>query len=316
MHDASESYYIARGQVDLARLFFLYEISGPSVWLRMPSIFGFLSAVDATTLNTPRGERIDLVRGRKPDSSTLVNDAVKEWIISWSWWTEIKYIGIALPFIDISTGGATDFRDAYAVSSGSAQNPQKLKLFPTDAEGSIRKFGTSQENPSFHRLSSRNAGGLRFDLRGVDTKSSSLNILKITFSSQPTLPGTITIKMQYLNTEADPVKTFTADADVKDKSEVDLKNLSGNIQEIKPDGTVETAGTSTLFSSFLNNNCQTASICSLSLILNGQNTSVDFQLIADQKIPDLNAIVIGDGLSNNKLYHQRIIELISTSQDI
>ena len=31
MHDASESYYIARGQVDLARLFFLYEISGPSV---------------------------------------------------------------------------------------------------------------------------------------------------------------------------------------------------------------------------------------------------------------------------------------------
>jgi hypothetical protein len=122
--------------------------------------------------------------------------------------------------------------------------------------------------------------------------------------------------MQYLNTEADPVKTFTADADVKDKSEVDLKNLSGNIQEIKPDGTVETAGTSTLFSSFLNNNCQTASICSLSLILNGQNTSVDFQLIADQKIPDLNAIVIGDGLSNNKLYHQRIIELISTSQDI
>jgi len=50
-------------------------------------------------------------------------------------------------------------------------------------------------------------------------------------------------------------------------------------------------------------------------------TPVDFQLISNGgtsplSLPDLNAVVVGDGLSDNKLYYQRAIELIPTPQDI
>lgn len=59
--------------------------------------------------------------------------------------------------------------------------------------------------------------------------------------------------------------------------------------------------------------------CDLNLSIDGAE-SVDFQLtsqgISGYYIPDLNAVVIGDGLSNNGLYFQRVIGLIPTIQDI
>jgi hypothetical protein len=49
-------------------------------------------------------------------------------------------------------------------------------------------------------------------------------------------------------------------------------------------------------------------------------TPLDFQLISSwtsaAPLPDLNAVVIGDGLSENGLYFQRVIDLIPTPQDI
>jgi len=47
MHEASEAYYVARGQTDLARLNFLYNIT-PTTALRIPSIFRLLGQYNTT----------------------------------------------------------------------------------------------------------------------------------------------------------------------------------------------------------------------------------------------------------------------------
>ncbi len=96
--------------------------------------------------------------------------------------------------------------------------------------------------------------------------------------------------------------------------------MEGNIQSINSSGSIATD--SKTLRDFLTNgtspiDCRNASICSLTLTLNsGGPNSIDFQLVSDQQIPDLNAVVIGDGLSGNGLYYQRIIDLIPTPQDI
>jgi len=69
MHDASQAYYVARGQVDLARLNFLYS-SGQPIVLRIPSFFGLLSAdtLNNTTI-TIKNKRDDIATGRTNPSN-------------------------------------------------------------------------------------------------------------------------------------------------------------------------------------------------------------------------------------------------------
>ncbi len=129
--------------------------------------------------------------------------------------------------------------------------------------------------------------------------------------------------MQYA--DAASTKTFT---DIIPLAEIDrtyvLTELTmpstGNIQTIATNGTI-TAETSKNLDYFLDTHADCADTnavktCDLILSIDG-TTSVDFQLTsAGAYIPDLNAIVIGDGLSDNGLYFQRVMELIPTIQDI
>ena len=129
--------------------------------------------------------------------------------------------------------------------------------------------------------------------------------------------------MQYADTNT--TKTFT---DIITLAEIQRSYVltaftmpsTGNIQIIDTNGTI-TADASRNFDWFLDNHadCANTSVvktCDLTLSIDG-TTSVDFQLTSlGSHIPDLNAIVIGDGLSNNGLYFQRVMGLIPTIQDI
>jgi hypothetical protein len=205
-------------------------------------------------------------------------------------------------------------REDYVVISANDKNPLQILLSPTDDD--TKKFGTSRINTNFHTLYSRNAGGLRFDLRGVDTNAMAINSLKLSFLGN--INANITLKMQFYEGGSSDVITFTRDYVVTATNTLILNSNSGdgNIQSIDSSGAV-TPSTST-FSAFLQaRDCTNASICSLSVSLNSPTSqAIHFQLVSDQKIPDLNAVVLGDGLSGNGLYYQRIIELIPTPQDI
>jgi len=95
------------------------------------------------------------------------------------------------------------------IISANEQTPLQIKLFPTDL--ATKQFGTSKKNLAFHTLSSRNAGGLRFDLRGVDMSG---NDFLLRFNPSSPLPGALTIitlKIQYLPDATAPMQTFTID---------------------------------------------------------------------------------------------------------
>ena len=68
------------------------------------------------------------------------------------------------------------------IISGDIQNPLQIKLFSTDDNSQIKKFGTSKVDARYHTLYARNAGGLRFDLRGVKTDLIATGSFKLQFS--------------------------------------------------------------------------------------------------------------------------------------
>lgn len=58
--------------------------------------------------------------------------------------------------------------------------------------------------------------------------------------------------------------------------------------------------------------------CYLNLKLPSGSTEsfIDFTINSNYEIPDLNAILVADGISGNGLYHSRIIELLPVTQSI
>lgn len=63
-------------------------------------------------------------------------------------------------------------------------------------------------------------------------------------------------------------------------------------------------------------NCADAS-CSLKISLNSETPMmIPLSFTMSTTIPDLNAIIVADGLSPNTIYHSRIIELIPLIQGI
>lgn len=72
-------------------------------------------------------------------------------------------IQLALPNLALATRKNRDF----VVNSVSPELPLKIKLYTTDTNPAY--FGTSKRDPAYHTLDPNNAGGLRFDFRGVDT---------------------------------------------------------------------------------------------------------------------------------------------------
>lgn len=132
-----------------------------------------MSTLSLTSTTTLKASREDLFSGRTGGTNTArTENIVKE---DTDLNTSIKTILLALPFINVDSHTKTSSKEAYAVSSKSGDIPLKIKLFPTD--NTTKNFGTSKKTGTdagkYHTLYARNAGGLRFDLRGVDTSNSS-----------------------------------------------------------------------------------------------------------------------------------------------
>lgn len=303
IHDASQAYYTARGQVEEARYVFAYGNGGLMASLQMPSVFGLLS-----------------VEWR--DSNPVIPAKKRGNFSSSSWWA------LTFPIPNdtnnvIVTKNLPNFalkKENYSILSANKDIPLQVKLFPNDINA--KGFGTSKTQAGFHTLYKRNSWGLRFDLRGVATNAS------FTLKIASNTAATVTLKMQYYKWIATDtnVDSFTATYTVPtgettpvlfDFTATDW--VTWSTQSITSSWSVGTPVDET-FRVFMGaRNCVTATICSLTLVLDptlSNPESIDFQLVSNQKIPDLNAVVIGDGLSDNRLYYQRIIELIPTPQDI
>ncbi len=123
---------------------------------------------------------------------------------------------MGLPVLNSSTHLNRD----HVVIGTVPQAPLRIKLFEKDS--TPKRFGTSKKDANFHTLYSRNAGGLRFDLRGVSTMAIASLLIK---SPTTMLPNTVlTVKMQYfLGGANDPVKTFTRDYSLTTGVDLNLK---------------------------------------------------------------------------------------------
>lgn len=299
MNDAAQAYYTARWETETARLTFFTGTGGTLTALRLPSLFWLLSSIDTTAVVSPRRGNIWCGATRctiPPINGTTITESITT---------------LAPPFI------LTNALSDHVISSANPELPLKIRLFEKDASPSY--FGTSKRDKAYHTLDPNNSGGLRFDFRGVATKLIDNFGLKIKFKDAVPVNTNLTLKMQY--SDGTTVKTFTNDYAIDSLTEEPfsgLNTLTGNIQTINADGTI-TAEYLQPLETFLNFDCSNATICSLSLSVDG-TTPLDFQLISSwtsaAPLPDLNAVVIGDGLSENGLYFQRVIDLIPTPQDI
>lgn len=82
------------------------------------------------------------------------------------------------------------------------------------------------------------------------------------------------------------------------------------------DDTVGSDGTTTLGDIIGTNNCLSAT-CSLKLsLIDTAPMIIPVSFSVSTAIPDLNAVIVADGISPNTTYHSRIIELIPLIQGI
>lgn len=203
---------------------------------------------------------------------------------------------LALWLPDLQTTGATKKLWDVVIVSKDVQIPIQLRLYKED--NNLRAFGTSRSDPTKHILNAI-GGGVTFDVGGIEMnigwfkpKINSINTnIAIEFTSSfPSFPsyfgeGTIaggTLELM----------------EVPGNSGVTLQNIFNGIEDI--------------------NDCDKM-FCYLNLKLPAGSTEsfIDFTLSDNShKIPDINAILVADGISSNGLYHSRIIELIPVTQSI
>jgi hypothetical protein len=126
--------------------------------LKIPTLFGLLGVnnmlnteVSSTQSMSPTEKRGNLettttdLRLKTLDQTDIVNG--------------IRTEKLGLPVLNSSTHLNRD----HVVIGAVPQAPLRIKLFEKDS--TPKRFGTSKKNADFHTLYSRNAGGLRFDLR-------------------------------------------------------------------------------------------------------------------------------------------------------
>ncbi len=211
-----------------------------------------------------------------------------------------KIIEITMPQIERGNPGD------YVVISNHNELPLQIRMFDTDT--TPRGFGTSQKDPSFHSLTSF-GGGMLFDLSKVDTISPPFSMITRTDTSNAST--TSNIKVEFVYTDGSGSTPFFGT--VGDTASASI--LEGKDIATAQDKNRET-GRGSL--SYLMNlqNCKYGS-CALKLHLTDTITPilpVAFSLSIPA--PDLNAVIIADGLSNNGAYHARIVELIPLTQSI
>lgn len=175
--------------------------------------------------------------------------------------------------------------------------PMNILLYDNDTNPV--GFGTSKGKPSYHLLSSF-WWGLTFDLSGINTGSG----FGLNLAIDPDMPGPQTIGVEFI---------YSKESDNPFFGTINITG-NGNIFDAK------NADNETLSYFLAGQNCQVAH-CFMKLQLKTPSQpSVNINLSVPSSsintIPDLNAILIADGLSDNGQYHARIVELIPVTQSI
>lgn len=197
---------------------------------------------------------------------------------------------IIIPVLDTENAGQ------YVVVSEHTRLPLRIRLFEEDTEA--RGFGINQRNPLMHTLSS--LSGMLLDLSERDTNNLSMEI-----ETDWEIAGTKDISIEFVHNDygtgtVTPFFGTITSASMNGIDIVDAEDASGE----------------TLANRLGGLNCTDAS-CSLKVSLNSATPMIiPLSFTLSTAIPDLNAIIIADGLSPNTTYHSRIIELIPLIQGI
>ena len=215
-----------------------------------------------------------------------------------------RSIDIAMPLLS-----ATDTGD-YVVISNYKELPLQINLFERDS--TPRWFGTSQKNPSFHSLT-QYGGGMLFDLSKIDTSFPGFSMIVHTDSANASTFGNIWVEFIYNNVGVSEPFFGTVGDTVG--SPLEGKSITDAIDKNIVDVNANSLG-------FLLklNNCKDGS-CALKLHLKDSTAPImpiAFSILtpSTEGVPDLNAVLIADGLSPNATYHARIVELIPLVQSI
>ena len=186
----------------------------------------------------------------------------------------------------------------YVIISRSTILPLYIRKYPQDANAF--RFGNSLSNNNQHTLTSQ--WSVSFDLSQFPATSSTSLDIKID-SPPSAFPIPLKIEFIHEDTTWSTVTSF-------------LWTITATNSLTSLLVAVDIADISKKLSDFLSSNdCSTAKSCTLKLSIDSpifQKT--DFTLESTENISDLNAVLIADGFSGNRLYHQRVVELIPMVQ--
>jgi len=216
-----------------------------------------------------------------------------------------RTIDIAMPNIDTSDTGD------YIIVSEHSELPLQIRMFPQDTNP--RGFGTSQKNPNFHSFAEY-GGGMLFDLTNKETMSPPFSMVVHTDQSNTSSVGNIQVEFVFTDGTG-TVPFFGTVGDTSTASPLEGKNIATALDKNR------LVDRNTLEYLFKIYDCYGGS-CALKLHLKQIATNppqpailpVSFSL--STSIPDLNAVLIADGLSEKATYHTRIVELIPLTQSI
>lgn len=210
-----------------------------------------------------------------------------------------RTIDIGMPKIDTK-----DIGD-YVVVSNHSELPLQIRMFEKDT--SPRGFGTSQKNPNFHAFTSY-GGGMLFDLTKRDTSNPPFSMIIHTDTINAGTTGNI--KTEFVYTDGSGTTPFFGVVGGTTTGPLQNKNISAAVDKNRE------AGRDTLSYLLKLQNCKFAS-CAVKLHLTNSTVQIlPVTISVSTPLPDLNAVVIADGLSDNGTYHARTIELIPLVQSI
>ncbi len=201
---------------------------------------------------------------------------------------------LSLTLPDITSDPGT-----HVVVSESTYLPLKIKLFSEDAEP--RRFGLSQRNSDFHILTT--FSGLLFDLTKRDTVTPPFSMEMTTDGEDTALSKTVGIEFVHNDDTGGVTPFFGNSTPANSLDGINIADIQNNTSETLGD----IVGASNCFSA----------TCALKLSLTDTaSTIIPVSFSLSTAIPDLNAVIVADGISPNKTYHSRIIELIPLIQGI
>ncbi len=214
-----------------------------------------------------------------------------------------RTIDVTMPRVD-----ATDTGD-YVIVSNHNEIPLQINMYEQDT--TPRGFGTSQKNPSFHALT-QYGGGMLFDLTKRNTSIPPFSMIAHTDTDNAATVGNI--QTEFVYTDGSGSTPFFGTVGSSVASALEGKNIAESLDTNKTN--VLDPGRDKLSYLFSLQNCVNGS-CALKLHLKDSTAPIlPVSFSVSTAIPDLNAVLIADGLSPKATYHTRIVELIPLVQSI